>query len=206
MKMSKQVLLLSLALLLASCGGGGAVVRYYVIDPVATQKVGDLEQRSIQILDIKLPQYLERFQIASRLSSNQLTFAANHQWGEALRKNLYRTMTRNLSEALGTADVGSSISRTLSTPDYLIRVSLESFEQDTSGVAVLSARYQVTGEKGAVLATRTFEASAERNSIGSYDDMVVDLQNLFGELCLHISETVVEVDRGMITMEGADAN
>ena len=198
--MNKQILSLGLLMLLVSCGGSGAVVRYYVIDPVTVAQVGELDGRSIQILDIKLPQYLERFQIASRQSANQLTFAANHQWGEALRKNLYRTMTRNLSESLGTPDVGSSISRTLSTPDYLIRVSMESFEQNSNGVAVISARYQVTGAKGVVLATKTFAASAERNSRGSFDDMVVDLQNLFGELCMHISQTVVEVDQNKVTV------
>lgn len=192
--MSKPLTLLALALLLAACGGPATVVRYYVIDPVDTEVVGDLKNRSIQILDIKLPQYLERFQIARRQDSNQLTFTSNHQWGENLRKNLYRTMTRNLSSALTTADVGSAISRTLSAPDYLIRISIEAFEQDSNGYAVIAARYQVSNASGKVLATEVFEATAERASRDSYDDMIRDLQQLFGQLCLDASRVVSELD------------
>ena len=192
--MSKHIILLTLVLLLGSCGGGAAVIRYYVIDPVNQEMVGDIDGRSIQILDIKLPQYLERFQIARRQSSNQLSFSANHQWGEALRKNLYRTMTRNLSDGLGTPDVGSSISRTLSAPDYLVRVSIEAFEQDGSGIVTLSARYQISDGGGMVRATEQFDQTAERSSRDSYDAMVADMQDLFGELCLEISKTIASVD------------
>lgn len=192
--MSKKILLLCLAFLIASCGGSGAVIRYYVIDPVEMSEVARLGDRSVQILDIRLPQYLERFQIANRQSSNQLTFADNHQWGENLRKNLYRTMTRNLSSALGTADVGSSISRTLSTPDYLVRVSLEAFEQGSDGRVLIAARYQVSDSEGKVLATDKFERSAERNSGDNYSDMVSDLQMLFGELCGVVSQSIGQLD------------
>ncbi len=103
-------------------------------------------------------------------------------------------MTRNLSNALGTADVGSSISRTLSQPDYLVRVSMESFEQDASGVAVISARYQISGANGEVLSTQFFEQQAGRSSANSYDEMIVDLQQLFGGLCLEISQEIKRLD------------
>ena len=192
--MSKLFAMIILTALLTACGGGAVVVRYYVIDPVAVEAVAELEQRSIQILDIKLPQYLERFQIARRHQSNQLTFSSNHQWGENLRKNLYRTMTRNLSAALQTADVGSSISRTLSAPDYLVRVSMEAFEQDADGFAVISARFQVSDAAGQVLATKVFEQRSDRSSQGSYDQMVLDLQQLFGSFCQAISEEIKRVD------------
>ncbi len=192
--MSRVFAMIILTTLLTACGGGAVVVRYYVIDPVNAETVANLDGRSIQILDIKLPQYLERFQIAKRQQSNQLTFSSNHQWGENLRKNLYRTMTRNLSAALGTADVGSSISRTLSAPDYLVRVSMEAFEQDADGFAVISARFQVSNAEGQVLSTKLFEQRADQTSQGSYDKMVLDLQQLFGGLCQAMSEEIGRLD------------
>lgn len=191
--MSRFLNLVILVSLLTACGGAPVAIRYYVIDPVEVATLGQLGDRSVQILDIRLPQYLERFQIGKRQSSNQLTFSNNHQWAENLRKNLYRTMTRNLSSALGTADVGSSISRTLSPPDYLVRVSLEAFEQDANGYAVIAARFQVSNAEGEVVATEMFEQSTDRSSV-SYDDMVADLQVLFGALCQEISTVVIRVD------------
>lgn len=192
--MSKNVLLLGLIMLVAGCGGSGAELRYYVIDPVESGEITNLSGSSIQILDIRLPQYLERFQIARRESNNQLSFAANHQWGENLRKNLYRTMTVNLSNSLGTADVGSSISRSLSTPDYLVRLSIEAFEQGADGRVLVAARYQVSHQDGELLASHHFKRVAERDSGNNYGAMVEDLQVLFAELCLEVSESIQRLE------------
>ena len=192
--MNKAIFTAALVLLLVGCGGAPTAIRFYVIDPVAPEVVGDIDGRSVQILEIKLPQYLERFQIARRQSANQLTFSSNHQWGENLRKNLYRTMTRDISTALGTADVGSSISRTMSQPDYLVRVSLEAFEQNAEGYVEIAGRYQVSNALGEVLASEVFAERAGQSSRGSYDAMVSDLQQLFGGVSLSISQTISHLD------------
>jgi uncharacterized lipoprotein YmbA len=194
MKMSKKITLLVLVVLLVGCSGSAPVTRYYVIDPVNAEVIADIDGRSVQILDLKLPQYLERFQIARRQSSNQLTFSSNQQWSENLRKNLYRTMTRNLSDLLGTADVGSAISRSLSPPDYLIRVSIEAFEQGADGRVVIAARYQISNAAGEVLTTERFDGSSSKDTGNDYAEMVAELQQLFGDLCRDIAGAIKQLD------------
>ena len=192
--MSKKLALLVLVVVLAACSGSTPVTHYYVIDPVNSEAIADLDGRSVQILDLKLPQYLERFQIARRQSGNQLTFASNQQWSENLRKNLYRTMTRNLSDLLGTADVGSAISRSLSAPDFLVRVSIEAFEQGADGRVLIAARYQISNAAGEVLTTARFEGSSSRDSGDNYAEMVAELQQLFGDLCRDIAGAIKQLD------------
>lgn len=192
--MSKKITLLVLVVFLAGCSGSAPVTHYYVIDPVNAEAIADIDGRSVQILDLKLPQYLERFQIARRKSGNQLTFSSNQQWSENLRKNLYRTMTRNLSDLLGTADVGSAISRSLSAPDYIIRVSIEAFEQGADGRVLIAARYQVSNAAGEVLATERFDGSSSRDTGNDYAEMVVELQQLFGDLSRDIAGVIKQLD------------
>ncbi|MGI9318579.1 MAG: PqiC family protein [bacterium] len=192
--MIKKLILLVLVVLLVGCSGSAPVIHYYVIDPVNSEAIASLDGRSVQILDLKIPQYLERFQIARRQSSNQLTFASDRQWGENLRKNLYRTMTRNLSDLLGTADVGSAISRSLSSPDYLVRVSIEAFEQGADGRVFVAARYQISNARGDVLTTARFEGSSGRDTADSYAEMVAELQQLFGDLCRDIAVAIKQLD------------
>jgi uncharacterized lipoprotein YmbA len=194
MKMSKKMTLLVLLVFLVGCSGSAPVTHYFVIDPVNAEAIADIDGRSVQILDLKLPQYLERFQIARRKSGNQLTFSSHHQWSENLRKNLYRTMTRNLSDLLGTADVGSAISRSLSAPDYLVRVSIEAFEQGADGRVVIAARYQITNAEGEVLATERFDGSSSRDTGDDYAEMVVELQQLFGDLSRDIAGVIKQLD------------
>jgi uncharacterized lipoprotein YmbA len=193
MKSKGFALLLGLVLL-SGCGGAPIGISYYVIDPVTMPAVANFESRSVQILDLKLPQYLERFQIARREGSNRLTFSANQQWGENLRKNLYRTMTRNLAELLGTADVGTAINRSFAAPDYVLRVSIEAFEQGSDGRAHLAARYQVSNGAGELLTTKQFSSSVDRDSDDRYGDMVADLQTLYAELSREIAVSLQQLE------------
>ena len=130
----RLAIVIGLLLGLTACGsGGGSPIRYYLIDPVEQDSVVDKAGMQIQILDLHIPQYLERFQLAARSGRNQLTFSDNHQWGENLRKNLLRTTSRNLSRLLGTADVGTPISRSSTQPQFRVLISIEQFDQGSDG-------------------------------------------------------------------------
>jgi uncharacterized lipoprotein YmbA len=181
-------------ILLASCSTPQKKISYYVIDPTPMLAIANLDKKSVQVLDLKLPQYLERFQIARREGANRLTFSDNQQWGENLRKNLYRTMTRNLSTLLGTPDVGTAINRSLAKPDYVLRVSIEAFEQAADGRTQLAARYQISDDGGALLSTRQFSSDISRDSRDGYSEMVADLQALFAELCLDIATSLQQLE------------
>ena len=100
----KIVTLLYVVCLLNSCAGAGstASTRYYLIDPAEypSASLKSVRPLSIEITSLHIPQYLERFHIATRISKSQLEFSESNQWGENLRKNLLRTMARNLSTLL----------------------------------------------------------------------------------------------------------
>jgi uncharacterized lipoprotein YmbA len=193
--MNKRCLTILISIiLLSSCSISQPMISYYVIDPIPMPAIANLDKKSVQILDLKLPQYLERFQIARREGTNRLTFSGNQQWGENLRKNLYRTMTRNLAVLLGTPDVGTAINRSFAKPDYVLRVSIEAFEQTADGKTQLAARYQISDGAGELLTTRQFTSSINQNSRDRYSDMVADLQTLYGELCLDIAINLQQME------------
>ena len=68
---------LLLALTLAGClGKGGTTTRYYLVDPVAFTAPESAAPLAVDIMDLHIPQYLERFQIATawrRDSSNSFS-------------------------------------------------------------------------------------------------------------------------------------
>ena len=118
---------LLLVLSLAGClGKGGTSTRYYLVDPVAfTAAESAAESPAVDLMDLHIPQYLERFQIATRTANNGVVYAEYHQWGENLRKNLLRTMARNLSGLLATADVSTPLNRSMAAPDYRIQIHID---------------------------------------------------------------------------------
>jgi len=82
---SKTVTLVLTCLLLTSCFGGGDknITRYYLVDPIDNNSSSLQADNtlSIEIIDVHIPQYLDRFHIATRDSANSLRFSESHQWG-----------------------------------------------------------------------------------------------------------------------------
>lgn len=184
-----------LLFLFAGCIGGGAgAVRYYLIDPVpvAEAQTGTGKSLAVEILDLHVPQYLDRFHIATRRGENRLVFSDQHQWGESLRKNLLRTLARNLSQQLNTVDVSTPLSRSSSRADVRVQVHIDQFELDTDGLVKLSARWQITdGDSNEAPAIQradlTGDAVVPHND---YTAMVADMRKLFGRLSGLIAESI----------------
>jgi len=177
---------------LGGCGsGGGSPIRYYLIDPVDQAPLVAKQGMKIQVQDLHIPQYLERFQIATRTGTNQLVFSDSHQWGENLRKNLLRTTGRNLARLLGTADIGTPIGRSSAEPQFKVLIFIEQFDQGSDGHVVLAARYQISNAEGTrVLLTRSFDSVSSLNSKGRYATMVSEMQILLNELCIVIAQAL----------------
>lgn len=198
--------------LTACAGGGGKATRYYLIDTVAFEPLTatDVAQNgakdiSIEIIDLHIPQYLERFQIATRAGAGRLAFSDYHQWGENLRKNLLRTMARNLSKLLDTHDIGTPMNRSASIPDYRLQVYIEQFELDVDNNVKLIARWQLTKtgqQQPQSIAIFGFESQEnelqgnylqEKQTIasGDYDHMVAVMRQLYGQLSEEIAATIL---------------
>jgi len=183
--------------LLTGCGGGGSSTRnYYLINPEQTAgaRFDTDGQMAIEIIDLHIPQYLERYQIATRSGNNTLHFSDANQWGENLRENLMRTMARNLSTLLSTPDISTPLNRSASLPDYRIQIHVEQFEQDIDGKVKLLARWQMT--RGTDLEpSGTYTASLEsqeRIAGGDYGHLVSSMQDLYGQLARNIAGTIIE--------------
>jgi len=196
---SKLILLLFVTFLLSSCMGGGATnpTRYYLLDPVeyTGDSVKAVRPLKIEIIDLQIPQYLERFQIASRSSESRLEFSDENQWGENLRKNLLRSLARNLSRILSTDDVGTPLNRSSSLPDYRIQIHIEQFEQDVDGSVKLFARWQLSNTAKNVESSKVSSIGLQSKAKieeGNYDQMVAAMRELFGELSLRIADSIME--------------
>ena len=193
----KSVALIFLAILLSSCAGvsGSAPIRYYLIDPAESLNTIHKSSKplSIEIISLHIPQYLDRFHIATRKSESRLEFSENHQWGESLRKNLLRTMSRNLSALLSTIDIGTPLNRSSSHPDYRVKIHIEQFEQESNKKVKLVARWQLLGGPESK-ALGIFNANLQgQNTIekNNFEQMVSVMRQLFGTLSQRVAKTII---------------
>ena len=188
---------LMLVILLAGClgtGGSKVATKYYLIDPVKSDALNLTldEPLAIEIIDVHIPQYLERFHIATRVGENRLRFSEANQWGENLRKNLMRTLSRNLSILLSTQDIGTPSNRSSSSPDYRVQLYIEQFELGVDHKIRLAARWQISGaEMSEPLAIHNQEMLSSAVEENNYDQMVTLMRELYGELCRKIADSIL---------------
>lgn len=184
-----------LACLLGGCmGGGGNSVRYYLIDPVSVTEstASPSGTLSIEITDLHIPQYLERFQIVTRDTDNRLLLSESNQWGENLRKNLMRTLSQNLAGRMATIDIGTPLNPSASPPDYRIQVYISKFERDTDGIVKLSARWQISNGSDQVLGTYSNDLdSGTRIDKEDFGAIVAAMQDLYGQLSAKIADSII---------------
>ena len=188
---------LILLIIMTGCFGAGGekkATKYYLIDPIESGALNFKSDRplAVEIIDVHLPQYLERFHIATRIGENRLNFSESNQWGENLRKNLMRTMSRNLSRLLSTQDIGTPLKRSSSTADYRVQIYIEQFERDVDLKVKLSARWQISGnESSEPLGIYSQEMASLPTEKGDYDQMVSFMRQLYGELSSKIAESII---------------
>jgi uncharacterized lipoprotein YmbA len=94
---------------------------------------------------VKLPPYLDRNEIALRLSPTQVTYSNTDRWAEPLSVNVSRVLVQNLSRLLGTDRIVMFPWSSAIEVDYQIRIELLNFEAAKGGEAQLAARYAILG-------------------------------------------------------------
>ena len=180
--------------LLAGCSSPANTVRYYLIEPVSVAGATNAGDMSVEIVDLEIPQYLERLQIASRRPDSQLVFASTHQWGESLRKNLTRTLARNLTNLLGTAAIGTPVNRLSSLPTYRLTVYVERFERGADGYVHLLARWQLIHLETSETIINSSNEYVSESRIDSWDfpGAVFAMSELLGEFSQTIARQIEE--------------
>jgi hypothetical protein len=106
-------------MLLAACATGtSAPSRFYVLAPLeapeAEPQLAPGERcLAIGIGPVEIPAYLDRPQIVTRLSNNELNLAEFDKWAEPLRDNLIRVLAENISSLLCTEPITISLGKAI---------------------------------------------------------------------------------------------
>ncbi|MDJ0850088.1 MAG: PqiC family protein [Myxococcota bacterium] len=136
------VLLLSLSLL--ACISRGVQVREYVLTAGAAESGATAPRDvSIGVGPVKLPRYLRRVELATRVGPNQLRYEDTHRWGETLDKGLARVIASNLSALVPATRVATFPWRSKEEMDFRVVIEVERFEATPDGSSVLTVRWSV---------------------------------------------------------------
>lgn len=190
--------LLACALLLAGCARTQQI-SYYQLSPLETARkeaaIDGAGGISLGIGPVRLPEYLNRPQIVSRLSANRLHLADTYRWAEPLGENIARVLGENLSAQLGVERILLYPWPVSQAADYQLLVEVLHFENESDGAARLVARWSIKGRDGRIVLSE--RRSSHLAPAGSRDQegLVAALNGALGSFCREIAQALAELGK-----------
>ena len=132
-------------LLLVGCASS-APSRYYVLSPLMGEGKVTPEAScvSVGIGPIKLPEYVNRPQIVTRTTPNELVLSYFDLWAEPLSDSVPRTLAENVSRLLCTKEVVLFPWKPSRVPDYRVEVELLKMDGTLGRTVSLEAWWSVS--------------------------------------------------------------
>ena len=194
------------ALLLPGClGKGSNPSRYYVLHEIAEPTVAsgpDLlkeDNALLQIGPISLPRYLDRSQIVSRSSGNQVDLAEFDRWSEPLHESFTRVLAGNLGTLLPTDDILIYPNRgSADETFYQLKMEVTRFDGRRDGEVTLEARWIVVGQRNRKVlpqARSLYTAPVAGNDYAGY---VAALNRTMEKLSREIADKVRVAVKGQV--------
>jgi uncharacterized protein len=193
-----------MALSLAGCGSlfpkpSPNPSRIFVLfSPLQTAERQDLDrpgQISLGVGPVRLPGYLDRREILTRVAQNRFDLSENDRWAEPLDENFTHLLAQNLSVLLGSDRIITYPWPLDKRPHYRVEIDVFRFEVNSAGEAQLSARWSVIDQTGKSASNLKESLLARQAKEKSTDGSVAALSETVADLSREIAKTVIAVDR-----------
>jgi len=156
--------------LILSCAKSSKPVEYYMLDASVgidnNQTLKGDEGPMIGLGPIRLPEYLDRFQMVVAVSENKYKLIDGHRWAEKLDQNISLALFKTLPTQLGT-------DRMIRYPwpqrpgvDFQVKIDILELNIDQDGQSQLVAQWSIKSKDETILNKRsTFTAQASTTDI-----------------------------------------
>jgi len=153
--MPKPLAVVALLALAACLGPRSDPSAFFLLSSPPPDVTGTPVPVRIGVGPVTLPGYLERPQIVTRISDDEIALSEADRWAEPLADNLVRTLEENLAGLLpGSSSVGYPW-YAAGAPDYAVALEVRRFEADASGAVVLDATWRLSRDDSQVAAGAT---------------------------------------------------
>ena len=149
---------------------------------------------SVGLGPIELPGYLDRQQIATRTSTNRLSYSETDRWATPLAESFSRVLGQNISHLVNPAQMIQFPWQSIDAPDYQVKIEVLQFEGSSDQEAWLTARWTVIDRNKKILIGQRSRLHRRAGSL-STEDFVKALSETLGDLSRDILKTLLSIDK-----------
>jgi uncharacterized lipoprotein YmbA len=148
------------------------------------------EHISIGVGPVEFPESLDRPQIVTRKSRNQLEISEFHRWASSLPRDFSRVLAKNISTLLPTDRVAVYPWADTFSPSYQVKLDVEQFDGELGKQVFLRVVWSLVGQEGnKELAVRK-TLIEEPVTTNDYDGLVAAESNALATLSREIVEEI----------------
>ena len=164
--------------------------RFFVLSPVGADpaSVGS-RQTLVGLGPIKMPAYLDRQEVVTRVAPNRLELSGEDRWAEPLDSDFTRVLAQNLASDLGTQRITFYPWYNTTVVDYQVKVNVYRFESDKDGKVDLTVHWQVLSGTGKLLIVRD-SSYTETAKPGDASDSAAAMSRALGRLSREIASAI----------------
>ena len=185
-----MVLLLALAVCFSACGGKSATSQFYVLSPLPQAPLSAAEGTVIGVFPVSMPDYLDRPQIVTRVSDNEIKLDEFSRWAEPLKDSFTRALVQNLSTILNSAKVVRTTQSTGSLMSLQVGVEVVQFDGTLGGDVVLIAKWGLFEQEGKKLLVGKRSSFKEPTGAATYEALVAAESRAVAALSREIAEAI----------------
>ncbi len=175
----KYVIPILFIIFISSCAKNSKPIEYYMLDASVGLSSNELIENDsgplIGLGPIRLPEYLDRFQMVVAVSENKYKLIDNHRWAEKLDQNVSLALFKSLPAQLGTDRMVRYPWPQRPGVDFQVKIDILEFNIDQIGQSRLVAQWSIKSKDKTLLNKRSsFTAEASSTDI----DKMVEAQSV----------------------------
>ena len=182
--------LVALVVCLSACAGKSASSKFYVLSSLPQSALSAAEGTAIGVLPVAMPDYLDRPQIVTRASENEIKIDEFSRWAEPLKESFTRALVQNLSSLLDTAKVIKTTGSTGFPMALQVGVEVVQFDGTLGGDVVLIVKWGLFGEGGKKLLIAKRSSFKEPTGAATYEALVAAESRAVAALSREIAEAI----------------
>ena len=177
------------------------ISRFYLLTPTADTTASTTPTATTQSTSgnftiglgpIKLPPYLDRPEIVTRMAPNRLELSKEDRWGESVQNGFTRAMERNLAAQTGGVVIVFPWYNTVHI-DMQVQVDVYRFETDAQGTATLSAKWTILDSTGKNILYTVESHLTQPSKPGDMTEAAAALSRTIGDLSGQIANMLQQL-------------